>query len=200
MARHQNKNDSIQFKGICDGSAAVRLDKKTILVAYDELNTLFSYDSNGGAPLARAELATILNLKNSAEMDIEAATVSDQKIWWLGSHGLDKNGIIAPNRQMFFATNVPSTDLSDLKLLALPVDLSLILAKSEKFAKVLTETVRERPAKQGGINIEGLAATANECKSIVQRTNDGGKSDLCARRQRPVWCGVFHQGRRCHFQ
>ncbi|MEA1888816.1 MAG: hypothetical protein U9N50_03410, partial [Pseudomonadota bacterium] len=35
-----SSEDSIIFRGICDGSAAVKLDDETMLVAYDELNTL----------------------------------------------------------------------------------------------------------------------------------------------------------------
>ncbi|MEA1888815.1 MAG: DUF3616 domain-containing protein, partial [Pseudomonadota bacterium] len=107
------------------------------------------------------DLAPILNLKSSYEMDIEAATVSGKQIWWTGSHSLDKNGVAAPYRHMFFATNIPSADLSDLRIVTRPVDLTAVLLKSEKVAKVLTENARNRLSKQGGINIEGLAATAD---------------------------------------
>ena len=161
VTNQQSSEDSIIFRGICDGSAAVKLDAKTILVAYDELNTLFAYDVSGGAPVAIANLTALLNLKTTDEIDIEAATVYGQHIWWLGSHSLDKNGVIAPNRQMLFATNIPATNLGDLKLVTQPVDLSAVLMKSEKLTNVLTEAARKRRPKEGGINIEGLATTAD---------------------------------------
>jgi hypothetical protein len=131
------------------------------LLRNDELNTLFAFDITGGKPIASIDLTALLNLKTTDEIDIEAAMVYGQHIWWLGSHSLDKKGVIAPNRQKLFATNIPSTNLSDLKLVTQPVDLSAVLMKSEKLTNVLTEATRKRLPKEGGINIEGLASTAD---------------------------------------
>jgi len=159
-ASSRSSEDSVIFRGVCDGSAAVKLDDETILVAYDESNTLFAFAITGGMPVASVDLAVMLNLKTADEMDIEAATVSDKHIWWTGSHSLDKNGVDAPNRHMLFATSIPSADLSDMVLVTQPVDLIAVLQKSEKVAKVLTDEARNRLPKEGGINVEGLAATA----------------------------------------
>ena len=161
MAISRSNEGSVIFRGVCDGSAAVMLDEETILVAYDESNTLFAFAITGGKPVASVDLAVMLNLKTADEMDIEAATVSDKYIWWTGSHSLDKNGVDAPNRHMLFATSIPSVDLSDLVLVTQPVDLTAVLLKSEKVAKVLTDDARNRLPKEGGINIEGLAATTD---------------------------------------
>jgi hypothetical protein len=153
--------DAIIFRGICDGSAAVSLGGTAILVACDELNTLFAFDQGGGKPTARKELAALLNLETSDEIDIEAATVSGERIWWLGSHGLDSGGKDAPNRRMLFATNVPSPDLEDLQLITPPLDLTDILLNSAEVAQVLTDSARKRPPKEGGVSIEGLATSAD---------------------------------------
>ena len=157
----QGNGHSIIFRGICDGSAAVNLGDDTLLVAYDELNTLFAFDKSGGLPSARADLAAVLDLESSDEIDIEAATVASGRIWWLGSHGLDSGGNEAPNRRMLFATNIPSRDLRDLRLLAGPVDLTDSLLHSAEVAQLLTTSVRKRPPKEGGISIEGLATSAD---------------------------------------
>lgn len=157
----QGDEDTIFFRGICDGSAAVNFGSDTILVANDELNTLFTFAKSGGMPFARADLATLLHLETSDEIDIEAATVSGERIWWLGSHGLDSRGNDAPNRRMLFATNVPSQDLGDLQLVAGPVDLTDILLSSAEVAQALTATARKRPPKEGGISIEGLTASTH---------------------------------------
>ena len=37
------------YQGICDGSAAVRFGSDKLLVAYDEMNSLFVFDAEGGA-------------------------------------------------------------------------------------------------------------------------------------------------------
>ena len=150
--------DSIIFKGICDGSAAVKLGDGSILVAYDELNTLYTYSISGGIPIASIDLSNILNLKTKNEIDIEAGTVSGDRIWWIGSHSSDKKGKHAPNRHMLFATNIPSADLSDLLLVNEPVDLTDIVLKSIDMANVLTEKARKRLPKEGGLNIEGLSS------------------------------------------
>jgi hypothetical protein len=156
----QGHGDDIIYRGICDGSAALSLGNDTVLVAYDELNTLFAFDKSGGLPSARADLTELLDLGSSDEIDIEAATVANGRIWWLGSHGLDSGGNIAPNRRLLFATNIPSRDLGDLQLLAGPMDLTDILLQSAEVAQQLTAAARQRPPKEGGISIEGLATSA----------------------------------------
>ena len=151
----------VTFNGICDGSAAILIDKETLLVAYDEarkkIADLFAFDLKGGKPLARRNVRALLGLDDGEEMDMEAAARDGGRIWWIGSHGLDKKGGNAPNRRVLFATNIPSTDLLDLEVLAGPFDLTDVLLASPEVAAVLTEVVRRRKPKEGGVNIEGLA-------------------------------------------
>ena len=157
----QSIGGSIIFNGICDGSAAVKLGNKTILVAYDEINTLFAFAQSGGMPSDRIDLLEMLNLETSDEIDIEAATRSGKQIWWIGSHGLDGDGKVAPNRRILFSTNIPSPDLSDMIIVTEPLDLTDILLSSSEVAKVLTESAVQRLPKEGGINIEGIATNSD---------------------------------------
>lgn len=149
------------FTGICDGSAAVMLDADTLLVAYDELNSLFAFALSGGAPAARFDLEELLDLPSSGEIDIEAAARVGERIWWIGSHGRDSGANDAPNRRLLFATSVPSPGLQDLQLLVPPQDLTAVLLDSPSVRTVLNKAVRKRAPKEGGMNIEGLAATAD---------------------------------------
>ena len=148
------------FTGICDGSAAVLLDDATLLVAYDEVNTLFAFPLSGGAATARFDLDRLLELPSSAEIDIEAATRAGDRIWWIGSHGRDADGNDAPNRRLLFATSVPSPGLQDLQLRVAPQDLTSMLLVNPEVRAVLNKAVRKRAPKAGGVNIEGLATTA----------------------------------------
>ena len=148
------------FSGICDGSAAVMLDDDTLLVAYDELNTLFAFPLTGGDYTAHFDLDELLDLPSSAEIDIEAATRVGDRIWWLGSHGLDREARDVPNRRVLFATTVPSPGLQGLEILEPPQDLTDVLLASPAVRAVLNKVVRKRAPKAGGVNIEGLAATA----------------------------------------
>ena len=51
------------FQTICDGSAAVTIGTDTILVAYDEINSLFAFSKSGGQPLASKDLDPLLELE-----------------------------------------------------------------------------------------------------------------------------------------
>lgn len=153
--------DTIVFHGICDGSAAVNLGQDAILVAYDEENALYSFPVSGGDALARADLSGLLDLSRAEEIDIEAAALATDRIWWVGSHGRDGSGAPAPNRRRLFATNVPSPGLDDLVLLSGPLDLTDTFMESPPIAEILDDGVRRRHPKQGGVNIEGLAIDAD---------------------------------------
>ncbi len=148
------------YHGICDASAAVMLAGDTLLVAYDELNTLFAYPLSGGRPTARFDLDELLDLPASDEIDIEAAAHTGERIWWIGSHGLDSGANDAPNRRVLFATSVPSPDLQDLQLLVPPQDLTPVLLDSPEVRVMLNKAARRRAPKAGGVNVEGLATTA----------------------------------------
>lgn len=146
------------YRGICDGSAAVALDGEFILVAYDEENVLYAFAAAGGGFTAARALSGLLKLPGRGEIDIEAATRVGPRIWWIGSHGLDRDGDDAPNRRVLFATNHPARDLNDLETLVPARDLTNVLLSAPEVAKILTPAARKRPPKKGGVNIEGLAA------------------------------------------
>ncbi len=149
---------SLKFFGICDGSAAIRIDKETVQLAYDEANSLYSFDLWGGKILADRSFENILGMVGSNEVDVEGAARHADIIWWIGSHGRDGDGTEAPARKVLFATNVPSRDLRDLEVLAGPLDLTDVLLSSPVIAAILSNTVLARKPKKGGLNIEGLAA------------------------------------------
>lgn len=181
LSKNENRNNSglYTFQGICDGSAAVKIAADTILVAYDESTSLFAFKFTGGTATARRDLNDLLDLKSAAELDIEAATLDDNRIWWLGSHSRDGKGRYAANRHLLFATNIPAPDLRDLKLIVKPVDLTEILIKSEITKAALPVSAHSLPAKAGGINIEGIAAGSNGQLVIGFRSplsGDGGLS------------------------
>lgn len=156
--RKQDPRKEVVFKGICDGSAAVRLTSDTILVAYDEQNVLFTFSISGGTPIARKKLGPLLGLSSPKEIDLEGGAVAENHIWWIGSHGLDSKGRVAPNRRLLFATNIPSPDLQDIKLVKRPIDLFPVLLRSNLLSNVLTKEVQKRLPKEGGINVEGIAS------------------------------------------
>jgi len=107
-----NRDAVLVYQGICDGSAAVRIGNSKLLVAYDEMNSLFIFDTAGGSVQQKIELGGILPLPDNSEMDLEAAVVHDNGVWWIGSHGLDSKAVAVPNRRVLFKTSLPG-DLDD---------------------------------------------------------------------------------------
>ena len=148
------------FTGACDASGVVALRGSLVVVADDEDNHLRVYDAAAaGAPIQIIDTGTAMADPDGKdrEMDLEAAARIGDRIYWLASHGRKKSGKAAPSRLRLFATDVARGDRLSFvgsvyaslvdDLAALPgLDLAAAAARS--------------PSAEGGLNIEGLDATA----------------------------------------
>ncbi|MEM7361147.1 MAG: DUF3616 domain-containing protein [Pseudomonadota bacterium] len=154
----------IKYFGVCDGSAALRIDDQTVLMANDENNILLSYDIWGGHPVASFDLADILHGLNEKdgrdrELDIEAVTELNKELFWIASNGRNKSGKKRPNRLSFFATSKPDRNLKNLKLVKDRVNLTERLSSFSGLSDLLTKEVLKTPPKEGGLNIEAMTTT-----------------------------------------
>jgi len=154
------------YEGALDGSAGVAIDDELFASASDEDNVIRVYSRNkGGKPILELDLAKFLNLKpRSKETDIEAAARIGDRIYWITSHGRNKDGERQPNRLRFFATEVkrknqtvrlapegkPYKDLLE----------NLIAAPQLKEFNLAAASTRA-PKMPEALNIEGLSATGN---------------------------------------
>lgn len=160
----------VTFTGMCDASGAIALSPTRFAVADDEDNVLRIYDAErGGAPLSTTDISRQLGLpeqfnkkgqlKTSPETDIEAATILDNRAYWISSHGRNAQGKHKPERMRFFTTNVP-TDKQPLQVTAVANErffTELLNAPQlQKFA--LAQAATRAPKEAGGLNIEGLTA------------------------------------------
>ncbi|MBW8041871.1 MAG: DUF3616 domain-containing protein [Planctomycetes bacterium] len=164
------------YRGTSDASAAVAVDEDMFIMADDENNVLRIYKVNGsGLPVLRYDLTQFLNIyQEHPEADIEGATMIGDTIYWISSHGRNKDGKIRPNRYRFFATSVkvengkvtilprgiPSRSLIQHLLQTKHAE-QLGLDTATKF-NALNLTKRERKSlapKREGLNIEGLCAS-----------------------------------------
>lgn len=150
------------YQGICDGSAAVRLGRNKLLVAYDELNSLYVFDPAGSKIEQTISLTDVLQLSDDQELDLEAAVVQDDGIWWIGSHGRDSNADFALNRHALFKTSVPAHDGMSLK--SGPFDLGNIIAD------VVDQSALQLAPKKGGVNVEGMSVTTTGDLLIALRS------------------------------
>jgi len=146
------------FNGPCDASAAVAIDASHFIVANDENNTLRIYRQGQPAPVASLNLTNFLGTAADEESDIEGAAAIGSRIFWITSHGRNSKGKARPARQRFFATEVVPGQPPTVK----PVGQAYANLLNEMLKPYrLDEAASRPPEADGGLNIEGLAATAD---------------------------------------
>ena len=156
--------DYIRFSGISDASAGVIIGDKSngikALIADDEEDGLRLYSLDGGKPTQILSIRTELaGIKGKKEFDLEGAARIDDTIYWISSHGRNKNGKAQPSRHIFFATQINDANQS-LKVTGIPFQgIQTALLKEEKFKKYnLSSASLLAPKAPNGFNIEGLSA------------------------------------------
>jgi hypothetical protein len=160
----------VHYSGVCEASAAARIDGTRFVVASDELETLTLYRRGTVPPLS-----TFLH---PAVTDIEAAARIGDTIFWLTSHSLNKDGEDKAKRKVLFATKVlPSGKLAAAgsEYRQLRTDIATLLGVQEKVEQGGTVT--------GGLarhlNIEGLAAAPDGSLLVGLRGPlHGGKAQV----------------------
>lgn len=148
------------YDGLCDASAAVALDADHFVVGNDEHNTLFVYKRGTPGAVARWPLDSFLSA-GGKESDLEGAAVVGTRIYWISSHGRNKNAKERPERQRFFATDIDSTRQPPALAPAGEPYTRLLadLLGAEALAPyALAGAAQRAPEAPGGLNIEGLAA------------------------------------------
>lgn len=166
------------YRGASDISAAVAVGKEMFVVADDEDNVLRVYKSNQAClPVFSYDLTRFLDIEpQHPEADIEGATKIGDRIYWITSHGRNRDGKIRPNRYRFFATTVRIQDrnitISPVGTASRTLIHSLIKAESMRHLQLgraarfdatsLSEKERKNLApKESGLNIEALCASAD---------------------------------------
>src|SRR5688572_1390611 len=107
-AKTATLSEPIYFQGMCDASAAVALDTEFFAVANDEDNPIRVFAAQKGGPsVQNFDFSSQLRVDpKKPEMDIEGASWLRNKIFWISSHGRNKDGEYRPNRQFLFATSL----------------------------------------------------------------------------------------------
>ena len=114
--------------------------------------------------MALLPLGAFLGTAADKESDLEGAAAVGSRIYWISSHGRNKNGKLREERHRFFATEVDSRTVPpSLRPVGLPhtgLLEDLLSADALKRYK-LKDAAQRAPEAAGGFNIEGLAATAD---------------------------------------
>jgi len=164
------------YRGMSDASAAVALTPELFVIADDEVNILRIYTRNGGPdPVGQLDVSSFLRTDpEHPEADIEGAARVGQRIYWIGSHGRNKDGKVRKARCCFFATDIVEGDRITLKpvgtvctslldhMIRIPSLRRLGLAAAAGMGRSMAAKPRARLApKKEGLNIEALSASAD---------------------------------------
>lgn len=153
--------DIVTYAGACDASAAVALDSGHFVVGSDENNVLAVHRLGQAASVATLTLTAFLGLEPGEEADIEGATVVGTRIYWITSHARDRKGRAQPSRHRLFATDIVPGAPPTVVPTGTPYRRLLddLLAAPQLAAYPLAAASRRAAEAEGGLNIEGLAAT-----------------------------------------
>ena len=164
VLRAASVTETTFYFGMCDASAGVALDATHFVVANDEDNPIRIYRADqGGLPLQTFDFSRTLRADPyKPEMDLEGACWLGDRIFWISSHGRNKDGEVRPSRQILFATSCMKTATGfDMKVTGRPYRMLLAdLAADPRLRSFhLEEASRLAPKMPGALNIEGLCAT-----------------------------------------
>jgi len=152
------------YTGMCDASGAVAVNDELFVVADDEDNGLRIYHAHKGGPPVRAfDTTSFLKVDpREPEVDLEGAARIGCRVYWITSHGRNRNGKYRESRLRFFATDIV-TNTAGIELKPAGrfySNLLLDLFNDPRLARFrLDRAAHLAPKARGGFNIEGLSAT-----------------------------------------
>lgn len=154
-----------EYRGTCDASAAVAMGNDHFIVANDEDNILRIYRLGVPDPVKEYGLDGFAKADpDHPEMDIEGAARIGNRVFWITSHGANKSAKYRESRRRFLATEF---ELESGRPKVTPVgiaytDLLDDLEQSKNLKNYhLADAAKLAPNDDGGLNIEGLADTAD---------------------------------------
>jgi hypothetical protein len=164
--------DELSHQGMCDASAAIAINDDCVIVANDEDNILRVYQAHkSGKTILEVDTNSYFhNNPKQKEVDIEGAAILDGIVYWITSHGRNKDGELKLQRRNFFATKISVrgqetiVEQEGFAYENLLSDLQKFLEDTElkKYFTSIDLDLDLAPEAEGDINIEGLCATPNE--------------------------------------
>jgi len=157
----------LQHIGCCDASAGVALSSNLFIVANDEDNSLRVYRREQSGPAVQAfQAGAFLHVDpKKPETDLEGAAVVGDRIYWITSHGRNRDGEARESRHRFFGTSfrVDANGRVELKAIGQPYTRLLTdFINDARLARFgLFQASLRAPKEKGGLNIEGLCANTN---------------------------------------
>jgi hypothetical protein len=150
------------FFGMCDASAGFALNGDLFVAADDESNDLRTYSRRRpGHPVSTLDLRRFLLIGlGDPESDIEGSAQVGDIVYWITSHGRNKDGKFRPSRQRFFATRLSTNGPPRLEITGkIYAGLLRDLSVDPQLKPFGLERASALPPKdKGALNIEGLCS------------------------------------------
>ncbi len=153
------------YRRVCDASAAVALDAGHFIAAEDEHDTLKTYAFGEEQAKASLDLTDYLGNRDATgeakEADLEGAARIGGRIYWITSHGRNKDGERKHYRLRLFATPIVNGAAALPSVAPYKSLLDDMIAAPQLASLGLKAAAELAPEAPGGFNIEGLSATGD---------------------------------------
>jgi Protein of unknown function (DUF3616) len=148
----------------CDSSGSLAVDCQHFMVADDEQNMISIYRSNADGHAIKAnDINDYFTPNDGKEVDIEGSAALHDQVFWITSHGTNREGVARPKRQQFFATKINTASWELAQVGHSYTQLLADLIADQRLQKYnLAAAAQIAPKQPGGLNIEGLAATPKQ--------------------------------------
>jgi hypothetical protein len=156
----------LTFPGICDASAAIAVDDKTIIVADDENSFLSTYDLQNPQLPKKSTIPLA-----GGEFDLEGAAVFAGRIVWISSYGRNKDGEVKESRFQLLTSHRIDQARGRLEEAFSPSFTglrSLIAASPDSQYAPLAAAIGVKPEdpdlapKEHGFSVEGITARGDD--------------------------------------
>ena len=167
-----NNPDNARFHtGASDASTAIVIDENYMFVGNDEDEVIRLYHrNNSGLPIIDT-FDFHEDLDVVKEVDIEASTRVGDLIYWIGSHGNDREGNSSPDRNRLFATRISGSGASATMEYVGRYDglRDNLKAWGDEHGYHFTEGMApgKNPIEPDGFNIEGLTMAPNNTTAYI---------------------------------
>lgn len=152
-----------RYFGPCDASAAAAISDTHFVLAEDDENVLYVYQRGIVERPKKSQTVSLSEYLGTGkkESDLEGSARIGNRIYWISSHGRNKDGEERPLRYRFFATDIVSGSAPTVEPVGKPYAglLGDLLQSKQLSGLPLSEASLKAPEAPGGLNIEGLAAT-----------------------------------------
>ena len=161
----------VLVEGAVDGSAAADVGDGFFVGATDEDNEFRLYDVKGALSPKKldvgvdAAVTSALGVEKIKECDLEGAAKIGDLIFWIGSHGRNKNAEEKKERQVLFATKLSGSGKDAMLEIAGRVYTNLLDDLVNDLALPpfdLGKAATLAPKDEGALNIESLAADGDK--------------------------------------